>query len=174
MTLLDLLYASKGTALYSLSRLMARVENLSYVLVWTTTKDPSSKAPAISRVELPRLKLTFEAKLDASGHTHLYSVDHADLYVSNARSDLTSKLLKGIPHSLILSNAEGELNILVPSINPVRPMIMTCPFTTELVLDRTDKAWMESLDTVSRMSVAECGSACVFVATHSRFVSLTF
>jgi hypothetical protein len=37
--------------------------------------------------------------------------------------------------------------VLVPSIHPVRPFIGSAPFSTELVLDRTDKDWYEALDT---------------------------
>lgn len=37
--------------------------------------------------------------------------------------------------------------MLVPSIHPVRPFIGSAPFSTELVLDRTDKDWHEALDT---------------------------
>src|SRR5690606_9864250 len=53
----------------------------------------------------------------------------------------------GIPHSLLLSNANQEMLIMVPSIHPVRPFIASAPFSTELVLDRTDKEWSEALDT---------------------------
>jgi hypothetical protein len=40
-----------------------------------------------------------------------------------------------------------EILVLVPSIHPVRPFIGSAPFSTELVLDRTDKDWHEALDT---------------------------
>ena len=67
--------------------------------------------------------------------TQLYSIDHADLFVSNVRSDLIQTLLKGLPHSLVLQNGNAELQILVPSLRPVRPEIGSAPFSTELVID---------------------------------------
>ena len=75
----------------------------------------------------------------------LYSVDHADLFISNERNE-TSRMLEGIPHSLLLSNSNGEVSVLVPSVPTIRPMIRTIPFSTELVLDRSDSKWMAALE----------------------------
>jgi len=155
LVLLDLLRAPPHSGLHSLARLLVRIENLSYVLAWTRRSGmslPSAAHPRgeypVDLVQLPRLKMTFQARTDVrTGELRLYSVDHADLFVSNARDDLTLTLIKGIPHSLLLSNAMGEIQILVPSIRPVRPPIMSSPFTTELVLDRSDTDWQNSLDT---------------------------
>ena len=38
-------------------------------------------------------------------------MDHADLYVTNERNSLTSKMLEGIPHSLLLSNMQREIQV---------------------------------------------------------------
>ena len=38
----------------------------------------------------------------------LYSVDHADLFITNERNSMTTELLAGIPHSLLLSNSNGN------------------------------------------------------------------
>ena len=75
----------------------------------------------------------------------LYSLDHSDLFVSNERQPLVNKMIQGIPHSLLLSNLEGELQVLVPIIRPVRPRVISEPFTTSLVLDRSDDKWNSSL-----------------------------
>ena len=86
-------------------------------------------------VSLPRLKLTFEARrVDDS--VRLYSVDHADLFITNERNEMTTQLLDGIPHSLLLSNSNSELSVLVSAWPPVRPQIDAIPFSTELVLER--------------------------------------
>lgn len=74
-------------------------------------------------------------------------MDHVNLFVTNERSQLTSDLIRGIPHSLLLSDSNHEISILVPSIHPVRPFIKSSPFSTELVMDRSDKKWYDALDT---------------------------
>ena len=96
-------------------------------------------------VELPRLKLTFQAR-KVGGAVKLFSVDHADLFITNERTDLTDRLLEGIPNSLLLSNSNGELSLLVSADVPLRPNIGTVPFSTALVIDRHDAAWAASLE----------------------------
>ena len=77
----------------------------------------------------------------------MYSVDHADLFVSNSRTELTSELIAGMPHSLLLSNSNDEVLVLVPSVAPIRPGIGSAPFSTELVLVRNSNKWNSNLDT---------------------------
>ena len=66
----------------------------------------------------------------------LYSVDHVDLFVSNARDPLTASALGGLEHSLLLANARGERFVLSPVVVPLRPRVLSQPFSTALVLDR--------------------------------------
>jgi hypothetical protein len=151
--LLNLLGAPRKSRLHSLAKAMARVENLGHVLAWTDRRSNGSgyeyaaalDCPALSLVELPRLKLAFQGRLDADGATRLYSLDHSDLFVTNDRHPLVNKMLQGIPHSLLLSNLRGELQVLVPVLAPARPPVGSQPFTTTLVLDRSDAAWAASL-----------------------------
>lgn len=153
-----------------MSKTLCRIENLSHILAWTEvdmvdtvdqgggdTKEGShndqsatlptqrSKAswacPALVAVEFPRLKLTLTARNDSEGVLQLFSVDHADLYVSNTRDSRAIELLNGIPHSLILQNSQGEMHILVPVVNLVRPQVQSRPFSTRLVLHRADPVW---------------------------------
>jgi thioredoxin-like negative regulator of GroEL len=93
--------------------------------------------PPIDLVEVPRLKLAFNARTDHNGELRLYSVDHVDLFITNESNAFTAKLLAGIPHSLLLSNVRGEMQVLVPVIPPKRPRIAMEPFSTFIVLDRT-------------------------------------
>lgn len=70
----------------------------------------------------------------------MYSVDHVDLFIANAETsntDMTIKMLAGIPHSIVMSNVRGETQVLVPVLPPIRPRIMSEPFSTYIVLDRT-------------------------------------
>jgi hypothetical protein len=94
-------------------------------------------------VELPRLKLTF---VERDGE--LYSLDHSSLFVSNKRSALTTRLIAGVPHSLLLQDACGEMHVLVPSLEPTRPELGV--FSTALVLQRgaAGASWARALDTM--------------------------
>ena len=166
--LLDLKNAPAGSYLASLVDVMVRLDNLSHILAWAALplaarkegeSGMSAVAPEefrplepravcqsdISYVLLPRLKLSFCVRT-VDGVTRLYSLDHSDFYITNTRTDTAVELLQGIPHSLLLSNANGELQVLVPSFPPARPTIAARPFSTELVLIREDKKWRKCLD----------------------------
>ena len=75
----------------------------------------------------------------------LFSVDHADLFISNDHNQ-TAHLLAGVPHSLVLSSSNGEISVLVPALPPCRPEISAVPFTTDLVLNRSDRRWYNNLE----------------------------
>ena len=60
-------------------------------------------------------KLTFQARR-VGAVVRLFSVDHADLYITNERNQMTTELLAGMPHSLLLSNSNGEMSVLVPTV----------------------------------------------------------
>ena len=152
LVLLDLLHAPMDSYLYSLATVMARIENLSQVLVWARwdefadlTQPTSITQSDVRIVSLPRLKLTFQARRVGES-VRLVSVDHSDLFITNERNSMTTELLAGIPHSLLLSNSNGEMAVLVPSVPPVRPSIASVPFSTELVLDRSDRRWHVALE----------------------------
>lgn len=54
-------------------------------------------------------------------------------------------MIEGIPHALIMSNEQDERQLLVPVTYPCRPIVGSQPFSTTLVMDRTKKAFYESL-----------------------------
>ena len=151
LLLLDLLYANEGSPLFSLANVLTRIELLSHILVWTTKTDydPTAGSPVtLDLIQLPRLKLSFAAKLAPDGKEYLlYSLDHSHLFVSNVRQPLVIALLQGVPHSLVLSDVNESFSLLVPSLNVVRPQIDSAPFSTELVLFRSDRKWYNILDT---------------------------
>ena len=82
---------------------------------------------------------------EVDGELRLCSIDHASLFITNERDALTTELLRGVPHSLLLSTSTRELFVLVPAVLPVRPNISSEPFSTALVLDRTDPKWVSDL-----------------------------
>ena len=58
------------------------------------------------------------------------------VFITNAREELVTSQLVGMPHSLLLSTSHGATSVLVPALRPARPVIATEPFSTALVLDR--------------------------------------
>jgi hypothetical protein len=152
LLLLNLMYARSGTPLFTLACVFARIELLSHVLVWTTQVDYSfesgSAPPTIDLIHLPRLKLSFAARLGPNGKSYvIQSLDHAHLFISNVRQPLVVDLLQGVPHSIILSDANDAFSILVPSVSVYRPTIGSAPFSTELVLNRAESDWTQNLET---------------------------
>ena len=157
--LLNLMYAPRRSRLHSLAKTLARVENLSHICAWTRMEDPAEDRKTVAQLRrenvstwLPSIDLVeFRGSNSRwprgvrTGALRLFSVDHADLFVSNTRDTRAMKLLNGIPHSLILQNSQGEMHILVPVVKPTRPLIQTQPFTTRLVLERANRRWNSCL-----------------------------
>jgi thiol-disulfide isomerase/thioredoxin len=154
MVLLNLLYSPRRSRLFSIMKVLSRIENMSHVCAWTKLSSIKQNkelnigqielgCPPIDLVELPRLKLAFTGREDHTGVLRLYSVDHVDLFIANESDMISPSMLSGIPHSLILSNVRGEVNVLVPVIPPIRPKIAYEPFSTFIVLDRAELAQSE-------------------------------
>lgn len=143
LTLVNIAFARSESKFHKALHTISRLENAGYILCWTLTDaldtyKGNEDAINIDLLELPRLKMSFREKADEKGVPRLYSLDHVNLYISNVRSELTCKLMTGLPHSLLMTTSNGELQILVPTIDPVRPKIGSSPFTTELVMNRSD------------------------------------
>eukprot|EP00760_Papus_ankaliazontas_P024689 PhM_4_TR2411/c0_g2_i1/m.74313 len=170
LLLLNLMYARKGTPLHSLANVLARIELLSHILVWTTQTDydyTKGGPIAIDLVQLPRLKLSFRAHVDGDGAMQLFSLDHASLFVSNVRQPLVNELLQGIPHSLLLCDSNQATSILVPNLAVERPHITRAPYSTELVLDRKNEMWARNLDTRYYLYPVHVSLSFVFTPTLS-------
>ena len=162
LVLLDLLGAPPGSFLESLGAVLSRVDSLAHVLAWARydegrdlSQPAAVKQSELAIVTLPRLKLTFQARR-VGGVVRLFSADHADLFITNERTPMTTELLAGMPHSLLLSNSNGELSVLVPAVLPIRPLIVSVPFSTELVLDRSARGWYLALENPYCLPI--CGS----------------
>jgi len=102
---------------------------------------------SITRVDLPRLKLSFRPRrvrhADGTHSWRLFSNDHAGFFISDTAPDAAlSSLLRGIPNSLLLENAKKELWLLVPNTPLKRPQVFTCPFSNELLADRANEHWI--------------------------------
>ena len=95
------------TYLLRLVRTLARIEDLSHVLLWATETrgglDGAGALPlnagrdgdirALSVVELPRLRHKFVVKPDDNGIQRLWSLDHAGLFVSDNIDDNCRSLM---------------------------------------------------------------------------------
>ena len=175
MALLNLMYAPRHSRLHSMAKTLARLDNLSHILAWTSCP-PEGPAPCsgfdsgaeckserdqrraeaqwhaargcppLELVELPRLKLSFTARADEDGELRLFSLDHANLFVSNTRDPRALKLIAGIPHSLLMSTAQGEVSVLVSVWKLARPRVKTHPFTTSLVEHHAHADWNAAQD----------------------------
>ena len=103
---------------------LTRLENLSHILGQMSMIKRLHRfgkgCPKVDGiVELPRLKLAFTSREDHAGNINLYSIDHADLYITNKRPHMIGKILEGIPHSLVMSNSQHELSVLAAVLSPV-------------------------------------------------------
>ena len=134
MVLLNLMYAPRSSRLHSVAKTLARLENLSHILEWTScspdgpgtaaevasltsrekaraqaTQPVTRGCQALELIELPRLKLSFTARPDQDGTMKLFSLDHANLFVSNSRDPRAVKLIAGMPHSLLMETSQDLL-----------------------------------------------------------------
>jgi len=152
LILLNLLHAAPGTLLHRIGTLLTRVEDLSNILCWSSSQvNGVGDDVAITLIELPRLKLRLQPRpyTDEQGVSgvRLYSLDHANLYVSDYRDDMLNQLLVGLDQSLLMENNEHELFVLIPSYIVHRPNITSAPFSTELVPERGASTWMNIMET---------------------------
>ena len=86
LTLLNQLLAPSGSPLRRLSRLLARLDDMSHTLVWSSSPAVHPGAAcAIELIELPRLHLTFRARRH-DGEIRLFCEQHEGLFISNKRS----------------------------------------------------------------------------------------
>ena len=173
--LLNLMYAPRHSRLHSVAKTLARLENLSHILAWAScapdgpgsavssdqrggastakermlaqaTRQAPRGCPGLEMIELPRLKLSFTSRPDEDGTIRLFSMDHANLFVSNTTDPRAVKLIAGIPHSLLVANAQREVSILVSVWKVARPNVLSHPFSTSLVLNHASGPWNAAQD----------------------------
>ena len=100
---------------------------------------PSSTAP-------PSASSSSSSSSSATGGLTLHCVEHAGLRVSSRADERLRALLRGVPHYLLLENAQGELFALVSATTlPTRPALHAAVFSTEVVLDRSNPSWLRNV-----------------------------
>ena len=146
LTLLSPLYAAEGSTLQSVADFFVRLEDVSYILLWTKTAvTHAGESCSVDIIELPRLQMSFYSKTDMDGKVRLYSRDHFGFFVSNNREAMIGKILDGIPHSIVLENLDGDVSILVPATLPRRLKHQAESYSTEIMLIRRDKSWLNNM-----------------------------
>ena len=155
--LLDFAAAPKGSTLFQLGDLFARVENLSHVLAWTKTSSKKLVSQfqasglldaatdfSIDAIDLPRLKQKFALKRVSETETRCYSIDVSGFWISSRSHPSLAKLRNGLPFTLLLENTEGELQLWCPAYTSIRPSITYLPFSTHIVGDRRSSEWLST------------------------------
>ena len=141
LTLLNLVHAPAASHLSRVAELFSKIESLGYVLAWMKS---DREDIAVDVVELPRLKLSFEARHE-DGETRFYCREHAGLFIATGACPNSEHIMTGLPCALLLKNRVEELFVLVnAAVKPTRPKQPEY-FPTALVPDRQDSAWLSNL-----------------------------
>ena len=164
LTLVDLLYApslagEQGRALLALTKSLAAVEGLAHSLVWSSKpgleSGPNEHIAGvcdISRVELPRLGVSFNA-IESGGAIRLECEEHAGLFLAQRRNAALEILLTGLPHALLLEARDGALSVLLSASAIPRPAATASDFAhgastglgSDLIIDRWSTQWVENI-----------------------------
>ncbi|BAM40713.1 uncharacterized protein TOT_020000967 [Theileria orientalis strain Shintoku] len=183
---------------------LTRLDDLSHVLAWSlqTSLQASNVSPAntfgsdvtptkIDLIEYAKLGLTF--RLDATkANSNRYICDEYNgLYLNygdvNA-SPLTSRLIRGLENSLLLSDDDGELYILVSTVRCPMRVYPTVPQSSvaaqtiynyllglgwpELVYDGHNTNWLNNLDSKHYLYKVHTSRCFLFVPTSSSLLYL--
>ena len=146
-TLLPHLYAEENSTLSQVADFFVRMEDLSFVLVWTKGRVQNDTAMcSVDLIELPRLHMSFYSKRDLDGKVRIYSKDHFGYFISSSLKDsMIMKILDGLPHALVLENLDGDVAVLVPATLPRRLKHAGESFSGEIMLVRRDKQWLQNM-----------------------------
>jgi hypothetical protein len=178
-TLLNVMSAPPSSLLKRVGMLLARLDNLSHVLVWCKSNVASAHAPcSIDHIELPRVNLSFKAKIiesiDGRSEHRIYSNDYDGLYIatSNDAREIAERLLGAISHFIVLQNAENDLFVLMPSCAlPRRLHSDGSHLSVQVVLDRRNQDWINNIGEV-RSYLYPVHNSRSFVVTPSLASSL--
>jgi hypothetical protein len=152
---------------------------LSHVLVWCNASVQSAHAPcSIDYVELPRVNLSFKAKVvesvDGRAEHRIYSNDYDGLYIatSNEAREIAERLLGSISHFIVLQNADNDLFVLLPSCAlPRRLHADGSHVSVQVILDRRNQDWINNIGEV-RSYLYPIHNSRSFVVTPSLASSL--
>lgn len=136
------------SSIYEFAKLLLRLDSLSNILVWSKI-DPLSSAPDISidLVELPRLHLTFEKRLDRDGNVRYYCLEQTGLFLADNDFQAEAQdIIAGIPHAILLCNVENEKFVMLPATaKPSMIKVRGDKYSYQLSLNRMDERWLDNI-----------------------------
>jgi hypothetical protein len=141
-------FDNEALSLHALVRMMLRLDYLANILAWSRS-DPTASAStdiSIDVIELPRLRLTFEKKIDGGGKVRYMCVEQSGMFLAGYRPELPfADLLDGLPRAVLLANADHEYYVLMPATaKPAFKEQPTSPPTYVLVTSLTNQKWLEN------------------------------
>lgn len=168
MVLLNALVAPSGTLLNRLMRVLTRIETLSHILFWRPVAAPIGSPP--TRIELPRLNLTFELREQG----RYYCDADATLFISDQATPRIAALIRGMPASVLMQDANGDLYLLTSlAAMPIREQIGRSPLPSEVQLSHGDQVHLDSLQDTSRIVLLPVHSSESFVSVPSLTAALS-
>ncbi|EDO05622.1 uncharacterized protein BBOV_IV000220 [Babesia bovis T2Bo] len=180
------LQAPKDELIESLTRTLLRLDDLSHILAWSY--EDSNR---VEVVEFAKLGLTFRATRSGGGSSGIIRYmceEHTGLFLNYGdvwQSPLTAALIRGLENSLLLTDEDGELYILVSTVRcPIRVFpkvpegimlaheiahVMQGVVWPELIYDGGNKDWLAAIDTGSRHYLYKVHSSrsFLFVPTYA-------
>ncbi|ORM40231.1 uncharacterized protein BXIN_1598 [Babesia sp. Xinjiang] len=160
---------------------LLRLDDLSHILAW------SNSAQSVDLVEFTKLNLTFHAELH-NNHVRYMCQEHNGLYIYMGdvwHTPLTAALVRGLENSLLLSDEDGGIYIMVSTVRyPIR-VFPEIPQVTalsqdiarvlqgvawpELIYDGGNTHWLSAIDTGSRHYLYKVHSSrsFLFVPTYA-------
>lgn len=176
----------KDKLIESLTNTLVRLDDLSHILAWS--KGNNNR---VEVVEFAKLGLTFRATRaggGASGIVRYMCEEHNGLFLNYGdvwQSPLTAALIRGLENSLLLTDEDGELYILVSTVRyPIRifPKVPIGVAMTqevgsilqgvawpELIYDGANPEWLAAIDGGSRHYIYKVHSSrsFLFVPTYA-------
>ncbi|GFE55264.1 EF hand family protein, putative [Babesia ovis] len=181
------LQTPKDELVESLTRTLLRLDDLSHILAWSY-----GGGNRVEVIEFAKLGLTFRATRSGggvSGIVRYMCEEHTGLFLNYGdvwQSPLTAALIRGLENSLLLTDEDGELYILVSTVRyPMRvfPKVPTSGVMLaheigqilqgvawpELIYDGGNKDWLDAIDTGSRhyMYKVHSSRSFLFVPTYA-------
>ncbi|EKX73094.1 conserved hypothetical protein [Theileria equi strain WA] len=154
----------KDELLKSFTETLLRLDDLSHILPWSLESKEN-----IDLIEFAKLGLTFKSSYTSSNALRYMCEEHNGLYLNYGNiwhSPLTAALIRGLENSLLLTDDDGELYILVSTVR--KPMCVfpkapsSCVVTQnilnmlqgvawpELLYDGSNSEWLQAIDSGSR------------------------
>ena len=142
--------------IHALVRMLLRLDTLANCIAWSKT-DPTTTSTATSTasnsmisidlIELPRLRLTFEKRIDpTTGALNYYCIEQSGLYLTGYDETLKfSSLIHSIPNLILLKNNDHEYYALLSALaKPTSMKRKGAKNTYHISFLTSDETWNEN------------------------------